>query len=136
MEYLTQEEVEFLKDRMTEQKDRILTTVDLNRKEKASSEVAADVLDVSSGESLKATEHRLRDREKYLLKKINKAFKKIKTGDYGYCGECDCEIGFPRLKARPVAELCIECKEQQERKEKTTADRRKRKSENEKSLYK
>ena len=35
-------------------------------------------------------------------------------GDYGECAECGEDIGLKRLMARPVAELCIECKADQE----------------------
>ncbi len=85
-------------------------------------ETGMDSLDESTGESLTSTRYRLKDREKFLLNKINKALQKIDEGTYGYCEACGEEIGERRLRARPVATLCIECKEEQERREKGFVD--------------
>ena len=89
-------------------------------------ELPADTIDVSTEESLAATENRLRDREKFLLRKIEKALATMEEGEYGLCEECADPIGYARLKARPVATLCIDCKEEQERNEGKVADRRNR----------
>ena len=61
---------------------------------------------------------RIRDRERKLISKIEKAIERIEDGSFGMCEECGCEISARRLEARPVTTLCIECKEEQERKEK------------------
>jgi DnaK suppressor protein len=62
---------------------------------------------------------RLRDREKFLLAKIDKALGRIETGGFGICEKCEEEISMKRLEARPVTTLCIRCKEEQEQKEKS-----------------
>lgn len=61
---------------------------------------------------------RLRERERKLLKKIDKAIEKMDSGTYGICETCGQEIGVKRLEARPVTTLCIECKTEQEAEEK------------------
>ncbi|MCD6429975.1 MAG: TraR/DksA C4-type zinc finger protein [Deltaproteobacteria bacterium] len=61
---------------------------------------------------------RIRGREVHLIKKINEALDQIDAGTYGICAECGEEINIERLKARPVAPLCIACKEEQEKMEK------------------
>ena len=61
---------------------------------------------------------RMRDRETVLIRKIKEALEMIKNGTYGICEECEEEIYEGRLKARPVATLCIECKRKQEAEEK------------------
>ena len=61
---------------------------------------------------------RIRGREAHLIKKINEALDQIDAGTYGICAECGEEINIERLKARPVAPLCIACKEEQEKMEK------------------
>jgi DnaK suppressor protein len=58
---------------------------------------------------------RLRERERGLLNKINSALEKIEQGTFGECEQCGEEIGIKRLEARPVAELCIDCKAEQEK---------------------
>ncbi|MEC7030422.1 MAG: RNA polymerase-binding protein DksA [Pseudomonadota bacterium] len=49
-------------------------------------------------------------REGKLIDRIDKTIQTIDKGSYGFCKVCDCEIGIPRLEARPVAEQCIDCK--------------------------
>lgn len=61
---------------------------------------------------------RIRDRERKLLLKIQDALKRIDEGSFGICQECGEDISESRLKARPVATLCVECKRKQERQEK------------------
>ena len=61
---------------------------------------------------------RIRGRESHLIKKIDEALEQIDAGTYGICAECGEEINIERLKARPVAPLCIVCKEEQEKMEK------------------
>ena len=51
---------------------------------------------------------------------LHAALAKIEEGEYGECLSCGEQIGVARLKARPVAELCIECKSEQEKLERRT----------------
>lgn len=81
-----------------------------------------DEVDLATTEWGQSMNLRLRDRELVLWKKINKALKKIDDGSYGVCERCEEEITKKRLEARPVAELCIKCKEQAEKIEKGYAD--------------
>ena len=77
--------------------------------------------DRASKESEFAVELRQRDRDRRLLAKISRALEGIESGNFGYCDECGDPIGVARLLARPVASLCIECKDLQERLEKNRA---------------
>ena len=61
---------------------------------------------------------RLKEREQKLLKKIDEAIERINIGTFGICESCGGEIGYKRLKARPVTTLCIDCKTRQEQEEK------------------
>ena len=63
-------------------------------------------------------ELRTRDRERKLIKKIEKTLKRIEEDDFGFCDQCGIEIGIRRLEARPTADLCIDCKTMAEIKEK------------------
>jgi DnaK suppressor protein len=74
-----------------------------------------DEVDAASSEVGLAFIGRLRERERGLLAKINAALDKIERGEYGACTMCGEEIGGKRLEARPVAELCIDCKAEQEK---------------------
>ena len=79
-----------------------------------------DEMDTASSEVNLQFTGRLREREQGLLSKIDAALEKIELGDYGDCVSCGEEIGVARLRARPVAELCIECKSEQEKLERRT----------------
>jgi DnaK suppressor protein len=60
---------------------------------------------------------RIRDREEALAR--------IDDGTFGICEECGEDISEERLKARPMATLCIDCKtkaeEEEKQKEKASA---------------
>ena len=77
-------------------------------------EICADPADRATVESDRAFTLRIRDRERKLIKKIRAALARIDEGVFGVCDECGEEIGVPRLKARPVTKLCINCKSKQE----------------------
>ena len=83
--------------------------------------VFADPNDRASQETDIAIELRNRDRERKLIKKIEKTLKKVEDEDFGYCESCGVEIGIRRLEARPTADLCIDCKTLAEIREKQMA---------------
>lgn len=78
-----------------------------------------DEMDLASSEYLQSFQFRLRGREKHFIEKIDKALAKIEQGDFGMCDECGEEISQKRLEARPETTLCIKCKEDQERAERS-----------------
>ncbi|WP_341659039.1 RNA polymerase-binding protein DksA [Vibrio sp.] len=77
-----------------------------------------DPVDRASQEEEFSLELRNRDRERRLIKKIEKTLNKIEEDDFGFCESCGVEIGIRRLEARPTADLCIDCKTLAEIKEK------------------
>ena len=81
-------------------------------------ETLADPTDRASLESDRIFLLRMKDRERKLLGKIDEAFARLHDGSYGRCEECGGEIGVERLRARPVTTLCIQCKSEQEEREK------------------
>ena len=81
----------------------------------------ADPNDRASQESDMALELRNRDRERKLIKKIDRTLLNIENDEYGYCNACGEEIGLNRLLARPTATLCIDCKTLDEIREKQMA---------------
>lgn len=84
----------------------------------------ADLNDRATLEEEFSLELRARDRERKLLRKIDKALERIANNEFGWCEKCGEEIGIGRLEARPTAELCIDCKEIAERQEKSLHDSR------------
>jgi RNA polymerase-binding protein DksA len=49
------------------------------------------------------------------LVKVEKALHKIENDEFGYCEDCDGEIGEGRLRAVPYALFCIKCAEKREK---------------------
>jgi DnaK suppressor protein len=54
------------------------------------------------------------DSQSAVIKQIDSALDKIRTGSYGICEECTVEIDEKRLKILPFATLCRDCQELQE----------------------
>ncbi len=54
-----------------------------------------------------------RDKEKMLA--IEEALEKLREGTYGVCEECGDEISPKRLKAMPLAKLCVPCQSRLEK---------------------
>jgi DnaK suppressor protein len=79
--------------------------------------IGRDSIDESMEEELFSTELRLRDREKWLLGKINSALDRLEAGTIDECEDCGERIDYRRLVARPVTTLCIDCKEEREKEE-------------------
>lgn len=77
-----------------------------------------DPVDRAAQEEEFSLELRARDRERKLIKKIEKTLKRIEEDDFGFCDSCGIEIGIRRLEARPTADMCIDCKTMAEIKEK------------------
>jgi DnaK suppressor protein len=80
-----------------------------------------DPVDRAAQEEEFSLELRTRDRERKLIKKIEKTLQLIEEDDFGFCDSCGIEIGIRRLEARPTADLCIECKTLAEIKERQLA---------------
>ena len=55
----------------------------------------------------------VRDKEK--LQAIEESLEKLREGTYGMCEECGDEIGPRRLKAMPLAKLCVPCQSRREK---------------------
>lgn len=75
-----------------------------------------DILDQASSSYTKEFIMSLGDSERKMLKEVDSALKKIKTGNYGECEMCDEPIAEKRLLSVPFARYCLSCQEENERK--------------------
>ena len=78
--------------------------------------------DRAQGESDASIKQRTRDRERKLINKIDSALRRIDLGTYGYCEETGDPFGIKRLMARPIASLCLDALERQEKMERVHKD--------------
>ncbi len=114
-----QERILEIKKKLLEQKKQILIDAGILLSNFPSESNLSEIGDIASQEIDRSFLLRLRDRERKLLKKNRKKhLKKIENGTYGICESCGAEIPIERLEARPVTDLCIECKTEQEEAEK------------------
>ena len=112
--------MQYFKELLLNQMEELLEKADLSVSEALSVEHrSSDPLDLASDNMNTAFKFRIRDRENKLIKKIKLALNKIESGEFGICEICEEEISFERLKARPVATLCIDCKIKIENEEKS-----------------
>lgn len=74
----------------------------------------AEVIDSASIESARLLNLRFRDRERKLIKKINKALRRLNEQQYHLCENCEELIGRARLLAKPTAALCVKCQQSME----------------------
>jgi DnaK suppressor protein len=62
---------------------------------------------------------RIKDRERKLILKVKEALDRIDNGTFGICESCGKPISEKRLMARPVTTQCIECKTEEEKRERS-----------------
>jgi DnaK suppressor protein len=80
---------------------------------------AIDPVDQASLGATRDFTLRIRDRESRLIGKINQSLARIEEGTFGICDMCGEKISIQRLKARPVTNFCITCKNKMEALEET-----------------
>lgn len=116
---LTQAQTEEFKQLLLKKREHLLAEAKrtLETDMVISADERMDEVDQASSEYMQAFSFRLRGRERFLMGKIELALQKIDDGHYGQCEECDEQISLKRLRARPEAQLCIQCKEAQEKEE-------------------
>ena len=116
-ERVRKRDLERFRETLLEQKMQIVSHARqmLTGEAHADSDDLPDELDSAVSESSLSFTGRMRERERGLLAKIERSLARIARGSYGQCESCGEEIGLERLRARPVAEFCIDCKNEQER---------------------
>jgi DnaK suppressor protein len=121
-EYMNEAQLAFFRQRLIDIRDQILRNADNTGEHLRENEVTTDPSDRATLEEEYTLELRTRDRERKLLKKVEKSIKLIDDGSYGYCEETGEPIGIPRLLARPTATLSLEAQERRERVQKMFGD--------------
>lgn len=120
---MKKKDLDTFKKLLLDEKSRVLNHAQEHEKDDLtiSADDLPDEADLAQSELVQSVSLRLKDRERSLLQKIELALSKIEDGSYGTCEGCEEPIEAKRLEARPVAELCIRCKEAQEAEEKIYA---------------
>jgi DnaK suppressor protein len=120
--YMNKDQLEFFRAKLTELHQHIIANASDTGEHLRDVEVATDPSDRATQEEEYTLELRTRDRERKLLKKVEKALRMIDDGSFGWCEETGEPIGIARLLARPTATLSIEAQERRERRQKLYGD--------------
>ena len=121
-DYMNEAQLAFFKRKLVELRDQLLQNADDTGEHLRENEVTTDPSDRATLEEEYTLELRTRDRERKLLKKVEKSLRMIDDGSYGWCEETGEPIGVPRLIARPTATLSLEAQERRERVQKLYGD--------------
>lgn len=116
---MRQRDLKSFRKLLTRQLDQLLMEAERTKDQvKEAEETSSDPMDQASTVLDMDFLLRLRDRERKLMVKIKEALERIENGTFGICEKCGEKISEKRLRARPMATLCIDCKHEQEASEK------------------
>lgn len=114
-------ELEIIKKSLLIQKSEILNKNQEFKNLQTTSAKAADEVDAVVQNLQDNLNIQLHERDHVSLLLIDKALSKFASGTYGQCESCEDLIDIRRLKARPLAILCISCMEDNEKDSRSTA---------------
>jgi DnaK suppressor protein len=116
---LSKKQIGMLTDKIQAERERVLNKIEINSEENfhLQQEDRSDEIDQATSDYERSQMLRFRNRDIFYAKKLAKALVSMANNEYGTCDECDCDIKFERLLARPTAEMCISCKDESEREE-------------------
>jgi DnaK suppressor protein len=116
---MEKEKVEFFTELLNERLEKLLSEAEKTVEDMSDDEETfPDPTDRASLESDRNFLLRIRDRESKLIVKVKEALERVENDTFGICEVCGEEISEERLKARIVTTLCIDCKTEEEEKEK------------------
>jgi DnaK suppressor protein len=86
-DYMNEAQLAFFRKRLEDIRDQILRNADDTGEHLRENEITTDPSDRATLEEEYTLELRTRDRERKLLKKVEKSLRMIEDGSYGYCEE-------------------------------------------------
>ena len=109
--------MEEIKQKLQEEKKQILMELQTQRafNQDDFRKDVGDEVDSSVNEQARELSLLMRDRNRDRLEAIEEAIQRMQTGDYGFCEECGDPIPKQRLIAMPLARMCVNCQQDQER---------------------
>ena len=105
-------QIDELKEILLERRETILSNVRNSREsiDQLKEQDLNDDLDYADFVSDSFKEGMIANHQLDELKQIEAALSKIKDGSYGICDMCGINIPIGRLKAKPFAKFCTECR--------------------------
>lgn len=114
---LNEKQLAMLKNLLLEKKEQLgqETTSSQTIIKELLNEPSYDELDYAEVSSDSHNLNILRNKQLEDIKEIDLALRKIENKTYGICEMCDDSIGIKRLKVKPHARFCVECRESYEK---------------------
>lgn len=106
-------ELNYFKEILAGRKQQIIKNIDgvNNELNLIHSQELNDEGDHAAANSNSIIESAIVEQQTKELGEIDVALRKIANGEYGICEMCEDDIGFQRLKVKPHAIYCIDCRE-------------------------
>ena len=109
-EQLSKKELNFFKEELEKQKEKIQTSLDEKLKELSNTHEAKDEADHASIAVDTLTNNSILKNQQKTLTQIKRSLNKIALGTYGICTVCEEKINIERLKVQIFSEHCITCR--------------------------
>ncbi|MDD1651167.1 MAG: RNA polymerase-binding protein DksA [Methylococcaceae bacterium] len=113
-EYMNSCQLAFFKSRLLAMRKDVMQSAQTLVTDLREAEHVADPSDRATLEEEYLRTLRVRDRERKLLERIERALGRIETGGYGFCEDSGEPIGLGRLLARPTARLSLDAQKSRE----------------------
>jgi len=110
-DYMNDEQLAFFQKRLHEMRQSLVSS---NDNQDMDVERAADESDRATQEEQYWIQVHMKERESNLVRDIDKALHRIRTGDYGFCEDTGEEIGIKRLLIRPTSLYTAEAQARRE----------------------
>ena len=118
---MKKQDLEKFKKRLLDERAKIIQTKNNKADQEISNTQAGDQADMASAEMELDAMYQGDQRGHNMLQDIQDALQKIEDGTYGECENCGEDISLARLDANPMAKLCVDCKSEEEIREKKYA---------------
>ena len=113
-DYMNKEQLEFFRQRLIEMRQSLTTIEETPDITELDVERAADESDRATQEEQYWIQVHMKERESNLIRDIDKALHRVRTGDYGFCEDTGDDIGIQRLLIRPTSRYTAEAQARRE----------------------
>ncbi len=109
---LKERDIQLLKEQLLKRKEELLEQVNSSKTiiKELLSETTYDEMDYAEVSSDSYNLSLVREKQLQELTEVDIALKKIADSTYGACEMCDEQIGIKRLRVKPHARFCVECR--------------------------
>ena len=113
-DYMNDEQLAFFQQRLLDMRQSLIQAGENAEIGELDTERAADESDRATQEEQYWIQVHMKERETHLIRDIDKALHRVRTGDYGFCEDTGEDIGIRRLLIRPTSLFTAEAQARRE----------------------